>query len=500
MLWWYAIDAEGQFVYTDGVLQRIKGWGKDPFAAALAAVEFVGPCRFDPDAEPAEQLDGRLHPRGKPNPTAWIQIAAVSKDQTRNTMTLFPGLFTPECRAEHGIDIGKEIIYSYQGARRIEAVTSSPRALEGGRPSFVVKNETHHWLANNEGHAMADVIERNAVKSSDGAARVIAITNAYDPAENSVAQHDREAWESDPDGSGTMYDSLEAGPSCTLDPEGLPELITALRGDSDWLNVDRIVKSIADPRNSHSRSRRFWLNQIVAGEDAWVDLADWDLCATELELREGDEIALFFDGSKSDDATALVACRISDGLIATIGMWQRPPGRRGDDWLAPRLVIDQVVASTHDRYKVVVFYGDPSHTRDDETQERYWDGVIDEWHRRYGAQLKVWAQPGARGHAVNWDMTAPSRAEAFTAAAERTASEIAEGLLTHDGDARLRLHVGNAKRYPTKWGVSLWKGARHSHRKVDLAVAAVGARMARRDYLNSKSARERPRTGVVYAA
>lgn len=262
VLWWYAIDEAGAFLYRDGILQRIKGWGKDPFAAAIAAVEFVGPCRPDLEAEPLLAPDGRLHPRGMDNPVAWIQVAAVSKDQTRNTMTLFPALFTPACRAAHGIDLGKEIIYAYSGSRRIEAVTSSPRALEGGRPTFVIRNETHHWLKNNEGHEMAAVIERNATKSPDGAARSLAITNAYDPAEDSVAQHDREAWEATQEGgthrdAGILYDSLEAPPEATLDPEGLPALIDTLKGDSWWLNTERIVASILDPRIPPSRSRRF---------------------------------------------------------------------------------------------------------------------------------------------------------------------------------------------------------------------------------------------------
>lgn len=26
LLWWYAIDERGRFVYRDGVLQRLKGW------------------------------------------------------------------------------------------------------------------------------------------------------------------------------------------------------------------------------------------------------------------------------------------------------------------------------------------------------------------------------------------------------------------------------------------------------------------------------------------
>lgn len=27
LLWWYAVDHRGVFVYRDGVLQRLKGWG-----------------------------------------------------------------------------------------------------------------------------------------------------------------------------------------------------------------------------------------------------------------------------------------------------------------------------------------------------------------------------------------------------------------------------------------------------------------------------------------
>lgn len=27
MLWWYAIDEHGSFIYRDGILQRLKGWG-----------------------------------------------------------------------------------------------------------------------------------------------------------------------------------------------------------------------------------------------------------------------------------------------------------------------------------------------------------------------------------------------------------------------------------------------------------------------------------------
>ncbi|MFI6767519.1 hypothetical protein [Streptomyces sp. NPDC050355] len=127
VLRWFEINGAGEFTRRQGTIRRLKGWGKDPFLAALCAVEFVGPCRFGGWRE-----DGT--PIVVPHPAPWVQVCAVSKDQTRNTVRLFPGMFSAECIAEFGIDLGKEIIYARSEAV-IEAVTSSPRALEGGRLS-----------------------------------------------------------------------------------------------------------------------------------------------------------------------------------------------------------------------------------------------------------------------------------------------------------------------------------------------------------------------------
>lgn len=46
-LWWYSVNETGSFTFDrEGVIQRLKGWGKDPFAAVMCAAELVGPCRF----------------------------------------------------------------------------------------------------------------------------------------------------------------------------------------------------------------------------------------------------------------------------------------------------------------------------------------------------------------------------------------------------------------------------------------------------------------------
>jgi hypothetical protein len=487
LLWWYAVDEQGRFIYRRGTLRRVKGWGKDPFAAALAAVELLGPCRF-----------GGFDSTGKviavPHPAPWIQVAAVSKDQTRNTMSLFPGLFGTKERAKRmGVDLGKEIIYTDRGGR-IEAVTSSPRALEGGRPTFVILNETQHWLANNEGHAMAEAVARNLAKIRDGAARALSITNAHEPGEDSVAEREWDAWLKIDSGksraTGVLYDSVEAPADTDLkDPDSLARGIRAARGDSHWLDVERLVAEVYDPRTPPSMSRRFYLNQVVAAEDAWMAPHEWNACAQpEQVVTDGDEVVLFFDGGKSDDATGLVGCRVSDGHLFVAGVWEKPDGPAGDGWEVDRDDVDRVIHAAFERFDVAALYCDVA----------LWESYIDSWRDRYSDRLRVWATTGAgkKGHATAWDMR--SRVPEFTAAAERFVSDVVGADLSHDGDPVLTRHVLNARRAPNRWGVSLRKEHRESTRKIDLAVCAVGARLARRDVLSvTANASTKRRSGLV---
>ncbi len=75
----------------------------------------------------------------------------------------------------------------------------------------------------------------------------------------------------------------------------------------------------------------------------------------------------------------------------------------------------------------------------------------------------------------------------FVTAVDQAYTDITEGDFPHDGDARLRLHMLNARRQPTRVGMSIAKESRESKRKIDLAICAIGARMVRREYLNRNS-------------
>ena len=59
LAWWYAIDDNGRFKYRSGVYRRMKGAGKNPFAAVICAIELLGPCRAS--GEHDDQEIGRAH-------------------------------------------------------------------------------------------------------------------------------------------------------------------------------------------------------------------------------------------------------------------------------------------------------------------------------------------------------------------------------------------------------------------------------------------------------
>ncbi|WP_239153557.1 terminase [Virgisporangium aliadipatigenens] len=482
VLWWYAIDPRGRFVYRRAVIRRSKGWGKDPLCAALACIEFVGPCRFG-------GFDAAGDPVAVPHPTPWVQVTAVNLAQTRNTMSLLPGMLSPAAVDDYGIDLGKEIIYARSGGQ-IQSVTSSPRALEGGRPTLVIANETQHWLATNDGHAMARVARRNLGKSRDGAARLVEITNAHEPGLDSVAEQSYEAHlamvEGRTRGGGLLYDSREAPPETVLsDPTSLRAGLRAAYGDATWTDLDRLVDEVYDPNTPASESRRFYLNQIAAAEDAWTTATEWDACVYDDQLGPGDVVALGGDFSRTDDATALVLCRLSDGLLAPVGVWERPDGPAGDGWEVPREDVDDMVAHIFGRYRVVAFYGDVAG----------WESYIDAWSVRYRDQLAVKASPRS---VVGWDMRA--RTGEFTRrGAEATLAAITDRTLRHTGDPVLRRHVLNARRRPNRWGVSFGKEHRESPRKVDALAAGILARLARQDALAAGADGAGERSGEVWA-
>jgi len=440
-----------------------------------------------------------------------VQIAANSEAQGKDVLRVANAMLSREARDFYGLDCGETRTYRRDGGR-LELLTASEASSEGDPATFIMLNESHHMTESSGGHRIAKVARRNVGKSpAHIQARLCEFTNAHEQGADSVAERSYEAWQKQVSGQAKrldiLYDSIEAPPVLRLHVDAERKAgLRAAYADAPWADHERTEDEILDPDTSPVEAIRFYFNGLAAAASAWVDPRKFDtLARPDLVVADGEQIAMFLDCSKSTDATALVACRISDGHVITLGCWQRPHGDRGKGWLAPRHEVDAIGRAVFERFDVVWCGADPSPARDDETEASYWQELLDSWHRDFRNTVAVWATPGTpgtkTGHAVMFDMRIKKpggveRNRMFVAAAEQTAADIDEhGTLTHDGDPFLRMHVHNARRRTTPWGVSLGKPSRDSSKLVDCAVCMVGARMGRRIVLNSGKLTRRRRKG-----
>lgn len=500
---WYAYDPRtGRWLYRRGVKRGAKGTGKDPFGAAMCNGEFIGPTRLVWD-EDTERWVGVRHQM------PLVQIGSNSEAQSKDLLRVANAMLCREAREFYGIDCAETRTILKDSGGRMEVLTASEKSAEGDPATFIWLNETHHMTQSSGGHRIATVARRNVGKSpADIQARVCDGTNAHEQGSDSIAERTFEAWQKQVSGQAKLrdilYDSIEAPPDTDLfDDESRRAGLRAAYMDAPWADLDRLDGEVLDPETSVADSIRFYLNGLATREDAWVDPRKFDeLARPDLSVADGEQIVMFLDCSKSTDATGLVGCRISDGHVFVLGVWQRPHGDRSKGWLAPRHEVDATVRAAFDRYRVVWFGVDPSPARDDEDESLYWMPTIDGWHRDFRKTLRVWASAGAKvGHSVLFDMRIKTpggviRNQQFTHAAMQCAADIDEhGTLTHDGHPALRMHVHNARRRTNPWGVSLGKVTRDSNKLVDLAVCMVGARMGWRIALNSGKVRQRAARG-----
>lgn len=495
LLWFYAMTPEGQWLFHHGVRRLAKGSGKSPFAAVYGLIEFCGPVRL---ARKDDRVPGGLV--GKQVDMPLVQIAATAESQTANTMRMVRA-FAPKGSkvvAEYNLDPGKTRYYKLPEGT-LEVITSSVTASEGAEGSSTVADETEHWKPSNSGPELASTLEDNLAKSGS---RMLETANAWVPGMETVAEDSWDAWILQEEGrlredaGRILYDAVMA-PAGT-DLTDYDSLVAALRWvyeDCDWkrqydpktdtyhgeVDVDAIVKRIWSPRAKPSESKRKYLNWPSVAEDAWIDPVQWTVLAdATVTMHDDDEVVLFFDGSKSRDATALIGCRVSDGHVFTAGVWEPNPSHDSDETVDVADV-DRVVAETCERFDVVGYFADV----------REWESfALTEWPNRYGEDLCVWAVPqGKPPQPIAWDMR--GHTAEFARAAEACHAEITDGSFTHDGDSRVARHIANARRRAYRQMVSIGKESPDSPKKIDAAVCVIGARMVRRLYLGLPEKKKR---------
>lgn len=378
-------------------------------------------------------------------------------------------------RDRHGIeaDVGLTRVF-LPGGGEIRPSTSSSSAKDGGKETFAVADEVHLYVLPAL-RTMHQTVRRNLAKRRAAAPWLLDTTTAFLPGEASIAEEvhtfvDDVGFDAAL-AAGVLYDYRAAPP--VADWHDDVELAAALREvygpAARWMNMTRLLAEIRDPHADPADSCRFWLNQIVAGSDQWLGVQAWDACAaSRISVEAGERIALGFDGSKFEDSTALIGCRLTDGHLFALGVWEKPDGAAGRGWEVPRHEVDAAIHGAFERYTVVRAYLDPPH----------WQQEIDTWHAEWGDVIAAW-----------WTHRDTQMARAI----ERLHTAVLDRSVTHDGSRVLAAHVGNARRKPTRAGVLIRKDRPKSPNKIDAAVAAVLAFEARADAVTA-GLNERPST------
>ena len=434
-------DPSSAFVYRRSLLVRPQKWGKGPLSAAMICAEADGPVLF-------AGWDARGEPVGRRWETPWIQVTAVSEDQTDNVWRALKPMIELGALAADLPDTGETRI-NLPGGGRIEPVTASARSRLGQRITFACQDETHAWLKTNGGRALADNQRRNLAGMGG---RSVETTNAWDPAESSVAQATFEANVDD-----VYRDYPVPPPGSVRNKRERRKVLRAVYGDSKWVSLDRIDAEIEEllPRDP-AQAERFFLNRIVAEGDRAFDVGRWAELAAPHPPPEGrrELVTVGFDGARFQDSTGLVATHVASGWQWVLGVWERPEGPEGEGWEVPEPEVDACLEEAMAKWKVVRLYADPP----------YWESAVDRWAGKWGDKkvFKWW--------------THRDRPMAF--ALRSWATAMSAGELSHDGDPTFARHVGNCRRREARAkdddGRPMWtvrKDRPGSPNKIDLAMA-----------------------------
>ncbi|WP_241834058.1 terminase large subunit [Streptomyces sp. NTK 937] len=515
----YAVDDdEGKLLYDSAFFSRPKGCDKSGLGARIGLFEALGPARFagwaeggevyrDPWGFGFEYVYEPGEPMGRPVKVPYLRIMATEEGQTGNVYDTIYFNLTDESSplsAIPGIDPGLTKINLPQGGE-ITPSTASSSSKDGGKETWVCFDETHLYNTP-ELRRMYATVTRNLRKRKKGAGTwYLETTTMFAPGQDSVAERTYEEAEAIREGrkkrgrSRLMYDHRYGVCADLKDEVQLRAALRDAYGDAmEWIDEDTLVDDFYDLRTDSADGKRYFLNSRTSSSDAWMDPDAWLLCRRDEEIAPGELVTLGFDGSIRDDATALTACRVSDGHLQLLGVWEKPEGPEGDGWQVDRESVDAAVARAFERFDVCGFYCDPPH----------WQDYADAWTRDYGENLSVRA---TQARPLEWWTNRPTAMEQalnrFVEAVDDKGLSWCGTDKAGDTDAdyarkgtTLTRHVLNAKRRPLgRNHIGIGKEHPKSPKKIDAAMSATLAYECRADAVAAGITKRKKRTGRLVA-
>ena len=217
-------------------------------------------------------------------------------------------------------------------------------------------------------------------------------------------------------------------------------------GYDDLVAAEDFRTAVRKTPEAEYRTKR--CNQWVSTAEAWLPAGVWDACHLDREIPAGADVVLGFDGSFSNDSTALLV--VSDEgtpHIDVVQCWERPIAA-GNDWRVPIIEVEEAIRQACRRWQVREIACDPF---------------------RWARTTQVLEDEGLP--VVEFPQS-PAR---MVPATQRFYEAIINRTVTQSGDPRLARHLGNCILKVDQRGSRLAKDSKNSPRKIDLAVAAVMA-------------------------
>lgn len=463
----YRLDPNtGRRLYREAILSRPKGRAKSEIAGMVVVAEALGPVRFD-----GWDADGQ--PVGKPVRSPLIKCLATEESQAGNTFenaAFVLGDWGPD---EHpDIYAGVGGVRRYQsasavylpGGGEVRASTSGSASKDGGKETFVVPDESHLYVLP-ELRSMYATVMRNLGKRKLADPWALQTTTAYRPGEESIAEQKLTSWRKGTLDASTYVNHREArGKIDITDRDRTLKQLREVYGEAmdparGWMEAERVYQDMLDPTvcRDEAEAARYYLNRPMSGQDAWIAKAIHDRQERPGEkVAPGEAIAVGFDGSLNNDSTVLRGCRMSDGFLFKIGVWEKPEGPAGEGWQVDRSDVLSAIYKAHADYDVVRGYYDPHEWRSD----------ID-------------ALADALGDVVVSFPT--SQYKAMNEALDRLHTGLKTGEIWHDADPVASEHYGNAYKAPRGAMTLVRKENPNSARKIDSVVGDALALQARAD-------------------
>jgi phage terminase large subunit-like protein len=190
------------------------------------------------------------------------------------------------------------------------------------------------------------------------------------------------------------------------------------------------------------------LNIWTSTSDTWLPHGAWDALSDSREIPDGVDVVLGFDGSFNGDCTAIVAVSVEEvPHIMPVAVWEKPD-EADANWQIPVLEVEDAIRAAATRWQVLEIACDPY---------------------RWARTFQILDDEGLPV------VTFPQTASRMTPATTRFFEAVVNKTITHDGDARLARHIGNAQLRTDNRGSRLAKEAKGSKRRIDLAVSSVMA-------------------------